>query len=119
GNDGKHRVKGRQSASDRVIVFPHRRRAVVVLPQDVGLLVIVHVAQSDDVPGGSGIEIDEERGKKRRWGAHLPDHHRTVLILEHDVGRPTGVDIRHAFHVPRRINGGQGGDGVKSNQQKG
>src|SRR5262249_27379323 len=57
--DGEHVGEGRRSAAERLVVFPHRRRAVVVLEQDVGLPVPVHVAQAGDVPGRAGIAIDE------------------------------------------------------------
>src|SRR5215467_14160646 len=39
GRDLDHRVEGRHPASDRAVVLPYRRPAVVVLEQDVGLSV--------------------------------------------------------------------------------
>src|SRR5262249_37737808 len=44
GIDGEHRGEGRRSDSEVLILFPDRRRAVVVLKQDVGVPVTVHVA---------------------------------------------------------------------------
>src|SRR5215467_14440930 len=64
GSDGKHRVEGRRSAPKINVVLPHRRRAIVILEQDVGTPVVgipaaADVAQADDVPGGAGIDVDE------------------------------------------------------------
>src|SRR6185436_7544469 len=82
---------------------PDRRRAVHVLPQDVGLAIAVEVPGALDVPGWPRIERTDEIG----WGTgrpdilsgqtrvpiHQPNRRRAIVALPQDVRLAVTVEV--------------------------
>ena len=78
-------------------ISPDRRRAVVVLPQDVGLAVAVEVAGALDVPARPRIERADGTDADRVGAVHQPDRGRAVVVLPQDVGLAVAVEVAGAL----------------------
>src|SRR5262249_54781291 len=69
-------------------VVPHRSRAVVILKNEVGFSVKVHVAHADNVPTGSRIAKVEARPLPHDLipsDLQLPDRDEAVVVLKHKI----------------------------------
>src|SRR3974390_3540655 len=73
------------AAADKscAIHLPDRRRAVVVLPENVRLAVAVKIAAADDMPARSGVP--EPAAADKSCAIHLPDRRRAVVVLPENV----------------------------------
>src|SRR5258708_6879782 len=71
---------------------PHRRRAVDVLPQHVGLAVTVEIARPDHVPGRPRIEA-HIGARQNVEAVHQPDRRRAVGVLPQDVGLAVAIEV--------------------------
>src|SRR5262249_10840320 len=98
-------------------IGPHRYSAAVVLKDDVGASVCVHVAHAFNVPTGPGIAKIEARGVgASNVVAHylvvndcqLPDRNVAVVVLEDKVltqnwvGKRLFCEVPHANYMPSR-----------------
>src|SRR5262249_61261562 len=89
----------RPGSNEREAVhLPDSRRAVGVLPDDVGFAVAVEVARPDRTPGRAGI-ADSARGEERE-AVHLPDTRESVGILPKNVRLAVAVEVAGADRVP-------------------
>src|SRR5262249_12813662 len=93
-----------RAAKDEVqaVHEPDRRRAVVGLPQDVGLWVVVVVAGPLDVPARSRIERADSPHPRDIEAVHQPDRGQAIAVLPHDVGHAVVVEVAGAFDLPAR-----------------
>src|SRR5207245_9378970 len=71
---------------------PGRGRAVVVLPENVGLAVGIEIARADRVPGRTRIETGV-RPKAYARAIHLPDRGRAVGVLPQDAAMAVAVEV--------------------------
>src|SRR5690349_4583692 len=81
--------------------FPDRDRAVVVLPQNIGITITVKIAGSYDVPGRPGVRADQ-RFAYRGSAVHQPDCHLAVTVLPQNIGITITVKIAGSYGVPGR-----------------
>src|SRR5262249_44709812 len=96
---------------------PHRSCAVVILQNEVGFSVKVHVAHADNVPTGPGIAKVEACGVGAcSVVAHdliandrqLPDRDVAVVMLEDNIltgsigVQPLFCEVSHAHYMPSR-----------------
>src|SRR5947199_330769 len=71
------------------------------MPGYVGLAVMVKVTGAGDMPGRPRIHADYA-GLADRGAVHVPDDHRSVVVLPQDVGATIAVEVAGAFDVPDR-----------------
>jgi len=86
------------AARDKVeaVHQPDRRRAIAVLPQNVGPVVAVEVAAAFDLPARPRIEWADGTDGHRVGAVHQPDRRRAVVVLPQDVGLAVAVEKRGA-----------------------
>ena len=79
----------------RAVHEPHRRLAIVVLPEDIGLgVVVVELASPHDVPVGPGLRPDRRRRRSgRSRPVHQPHRGLTVVVLPQNVALDVAVEV--------------------------
>ena len=105
---GKARVERSYRAFGKIL--PKRDRAIIILPQKVGPAIIVKVTRRHDVPRGTNelrpidikLAIRFDRRGAGGVASHLPDSHRTIGVLPHDIAFAVAIEIRHSYRFPRR-----------------
>ena len=79
--------------------LPNGDRAIVVLPQNVGLAVAVEVASIRRHASGARVCADHSR-LAQLVAIHIPDRHRAIGVLQQDVTLAVLVEIARAVDVP-------------------
>src|SRR5262249_38048873 len=83
-----------------------RRRAIVALPQDVGVVVgpeaVVVVAGAYDVPARPRIERADGTNRHGIEAVHQPDRGCAVAVLPQDVRVAVVVEVAGALDLPAR-----------------
>src|SRR5258705_131211 len=96
---GAGTVEGLAPGQRAAVHQPYRRRAVAVLPVNIGFAVAIETARSEPVPRRPGIEPGSPAADEVQ-SVHFPDHRYAVVVLPQNVGLAVAVEIACAFHVP-------------------
>src|SRR5262245_3432175 len=83
-------------------VFPHGHRAIVMLPEDAGGLIVVRVAGANNMPAGRWGRVDGKHSgdSGNACAAYGPDCQAAVVILEKNVGAAVALKIVCTHHMP-------------------
>src|SRR5262249_4177026 len=86
----------------RAVHEPNRRRAILALPQNVGVAVAVVVTGALYLPLRPGVERADGADKRGMRAVHEPNHRRAIFALPDDVGLAVTVKVAGALDLPIR-----------------
>ena len=70
---------------------PDHGRAIIVLPENVGVAIAVEVADAHGVPARSRVR--QSPGSNDAGAVHQPDHRCAVTVLPENVGLAVAVEV--------------------------